>query len=167
MPRTTGTCAPRKRDARAMARPYHFHSLTVTSPHTVRYHSPLPTVLIAERNVDFHSVLRHHRLLEHLPRLLHQLLRADRVARRDVAQDQTLRIRGERHLGGLPRRRVPRLLRPILFLLPERRLVNEQIRPLRRVHDGRARTRVAREHHASSLTLLPYDSLRYDFPAVR
>src|SRR2546430_1772045 len=44
MPRTTGTCAREKPVARAMAPPYHFHSLTVTSPHTVRYHSPLPTV---------------------------------------------------------------------------------------------------------------------------
>src|SRR5438309_8167877 len=47
---------------------------------------------------------------------------------------------------------MPRLLRPILLLLPERRLVNEQIRPLRRVHDGRARTRVAREHHQPTRT---------------
>src|SRR6266571_1229327 len=44
MPRTTGTCAREKPVARAMAPPYHFHSLTVTSPHTVEYHSPLPTV---------------------------------------------------------------------------------------------------------------------------
>src|SRR2546427_11406040 len=59
-----------------------------------------------------------------------------------------------------------RLLRSVLLLLPERRLVNEQIRPLRRVYDGRRGTGIAREHDASSLTLLPYDSLRYDFPAA-
>src|SRR6266568_3667770 len=180
MPRTTGTCARDKPVAPVMPQPYHFHSLTVTSPRTVRYHSPLPTVRltcttphsprfgsVSERYIDLHPILRHHRLFEHLPRLLHELLGADRIAGRHVAQDQTLRIRGERHLGGFARRRVPRLLRPILLLLPKGRLVNEQIRPLRRVHDGRARTRIAREHHASSPTLLPYDSLRYDFPSVR
>src|SRR5438309_10996855 len=81
--------------------------------------SPLPhfptQFSVTERHVYLHPILRHHRLLEHLPRLLHQLLRADRVARRHVAQDQTLRVGRERDLRRLPRRRVPRLLRPILL----------------------------------------------------
>src|SRR5713101_4107979 len=85
-----------------------------------------PRRSVTERDIDLHSVLRYHRFFEHLPRLLHELLGADRVAGRDVAQDQPLRTRGERHLGGFARRRVPRLLRPILLLLPKRRLVNEQ-----------------------------------------
>src|SRR2546425_1952373 len=61
--------------------------------------SPLPTPprrLVTERHVDLHPVLRHHRLPKHLPRFLDELFRADRIAGRDVAQDETLRIRGER-----------------------------------------------------------------------
>src|SRR5438309_8958456 len=42
---------------------------------------------------------------------------------------------------------MPRLLRPILLLLPKRRLVNEQIRPLRRIHHGRTGPGIAGKHH--------------------
>src|SRR5437879_9800790 len=61
---------------------------------------------------------------------------------------------------------MPRLLRPILLLLPKRRLVNEQIRALRRIHDGRARTRVAREHDEPAGTLGADEAISCQLSAV-
>src|SRR5213594_2101075 len=79
LPRTISTPSP--------SLPRTPSSTTPHSPRLVR-RVPLPTPhgLFAERYIDLHPVLRHHRFFEHLPRLLHELLRADRVARRDVAQ---------------------------------------------------------------------------------
>src|SRR5437899_7039923 len=81
------------------------------------------TPSVAEGYLDRHPVLRHHRLLEHLARLLHQLLGANRIPRRYVTQYEASRFRGECYLRGLARRRMPRLLGPLLLLLPKRRLV--------------------------------------------
>src|SRR5207244_3189765 len=41
---------------------------------------------------------------------------------------------------------MPRLLSPLLLLLPKRRLVNQEISPLRRIHHRRAGPRVTGKH---------------------
>src|ERR1041385_110462 len=99
-----------------------------------------------KRDLDRHPILGDRRLLEHLPCLLDELLGADRVARRDVRQHQAPSLGRERHLRRLARRRMPRLLGPILLLLPKRRLVNQQVRPLRRIHDARTGSRIPGEY---------------------
>src|SRR2546430_6113711 len=47
---------------------------------------------------------------------------------------------------------MPGLLRPILLLFPERRLVNEQIRALRRVHYCRTGPGIPCKHHQPART---------------
>src|SRR6184192_580042 len=84
-----------------------------------------------------------------------------------MAQDQSPRFRRECYLSRLARRRMPRLLGPLLLLLPKRRLVNQQIRPLRRVHHRGTRPRVARENHQPARALRAHDPLGTHRPPVR
>src|SRR5439155_488065 len=83
-----------------------------------------------------------------------------------MAQDQSPRFRRECYLSRLARRRMPRLLGPLLLLLPKRRLVNQQVRPLRRIHHRGTRPRVARKHHEPPRTVAPHDTFRSDRPTV-
>src|SRR5207248_4593201 len=62
---------------------------------------------------------------------------------------------------------MPRLLGPLLLLLPKRRLVNQQVRPLRRVHHRGTRPRVARENHQPARALRAHDPLGTHRPPVR
>src|SRR5256885_12168148 len=94
------------------------------------------------RHLYGHPILRNNRLLEDLTSLLDQLVGTDRVPRRDVTEHQAPSLRGEGHLRRLTRRRMPRLLGPLLLLLPKRRLMDEQVRPLRRIYHCRTRPRV-------------------------
>src|SRR5207253_4297324 len=86
---------------------------------------PRRTPSVAEGNLYRHPILCHHRLLEHLARLLHQLLGTNRVPRGDVRQDESPSLGRQRDLRRFARRRMPRLLGPLLLLLPKRRLVNQ------------------------------------------
>ncbi len=63
-----------------------------------------------------------------------------------MRQHQAPSLGRQRHLRRLLRRRMPRLLRPLLLLLPKRRLVDQEIGPRRRIHDRRAGPRVAGKH---------------------
>src|SRR5881392_1988846 len=62
---------------------------------------------------------------------------------------------------------MPRLLSPLLLLLPKRRLVNQEISPLRRVDHRRAGPRVTREHDQPPGTLRPDNAVRSHCPPVR
>src|SRR2546425_2888678 len=62
---------------------------------------------------------------------------------------------------------MPRLLGPLLLLLPERRLVNQEIGPLRRIDDRRAGPRVTGEHHQPPRTLRSHNPLGTHGPPVR
>src|SRR5438034_906940 len=84
-----------------------------------------------------------------------------------MRQHQLLYPRRQRHLRRLARRRMARLLGPLLFFLAERRLVHQQIRPRRRVHDRRARPGIARDDHLATGTRLTDDAFRSDRPTVR
>src|SRR5437016_2454477 len=61
---------------------------------------------------------------------------------------------------------MPRLLRPVPLLLPERRLVDQQVRPLRRIHHRRARPRVPGEHDGPPRTLGTDEALSCQLSAV-
>src|SRR5207247_11261460 len=74
---------------------------------------------------------------------------------------------GKCYLSGFPRRRMPRLLRPLLLLLPKRRLVNQEISPLRRIHHRRAGPRVTGKHDHPPGTLRPDNAVRSHCPPVR
>src|SRR5207247_99365 len=74
---------------------------------------------------------------------------------------------GKCYLSGFPRRRMPRLLRPLLLLLPKRRLVNQEISPLRRIHHRRAGPRVTGKHDRAPGTLRPDNAVRSHCPPVR
>src|SRR5438093_5183628 len=62
---------------------------------------------------------------------------------------------------------MPRLLSPLLLLLPKRRLLNQEISPLRRVDHRRAGPRVTREHDQPPGTLRPDNAVRSHCPPVR
>src|SRR6266550_7873360 len=62
---------------------------------------------------------------------------------------------------------MPRLLGPLLLLLPKRRLVNQEIGPLRRVHHRRAGPSVPGKHHQPPRTLRPDNAVRSHCPPVR
>src|SRR5439155_10405178 len=125
-----------------------------------------PRRSIGERNLDRHAVLGHCSFLENFPCFLDQLVCTDGVPSGNMAQDQPPRLRCECYLSRLSRRRMPRLLGPLLLLLPKRRLVNQQVRPLRRIDDGCARPGIACEDHGPPATFLPDDSFRDDSPPV-
>src|SRR5205807_7071380 len=95
---------------------------------------PVDQPSIGEGHLDGHPVFRDYSLLEHLTRLLHQLVRTNRIPRRDVTENESPGIGGQSDLSRLARRRMPRLLGPLLLLLPKRRLVTQQVRRLRRVY---------------------------------
>src|SRR6266480_2687482 len=122
---------------------------------------------VGEWDLYRHPVLRHNRLFEHVTGLLDQLLGTDRITCRNVRQDQPPSLRTQRYLSGLARRRMPRLLRPLLLLLPKRRLVNQEISPLRRVDHRRAGPRVTGEHHQPPRTLRAHNPLGANLPPVR
>src|SRR5213592_1464844 len=84
-----------------------------------------------------------------------------------MTQYEAPSFRGERHLSCFARRRMPRLLGPLLLLLPKRRLVNQQISPLRRIHHRRAGPRVAGKHYQPPRTLRPDNAVRSHCPPVR
>src|SRR5438105_12639613 len=119
------------------------------------------------RHLYGHPILRDYSLLEHLTRLLHQLVRTNRIPRRDVTENEAPGIGGQSDLSRLTRRRMPRLLSALLLLLPKRRLVDEQVRPLRRIHYGSTGSRVAREHDHAPGPLRAYDPLGAHLPPVR
>src|SRR6266550_1160766 len=123
--------------------------------------------LVRKGHLNRHAILCDHRLFKDFARFLHQLFRTDRITRRHVRQHQAPSLRGERHLSGFARRRMPRLLRPLLLLLPKRRLVNQEISPLRRIHDRRAGPRVAGKHYQPPRTLRPDNAVRGHCPPVR
>src|SRR5205823_5621790 len=62
---------------------------------------------------------------------------------------------------------MPRLLGPLLLLLPKRRLVNQQVRSLRRIHHCRTRPRVPSKHDHAAGTFGPHDPLGAHLPPVR
>src|SRR2546426_226580 len=84
-----------------------------------------------------------------------------------MAQDQPPRLRCECYLSGLTRGRVPRLIGPLLLPLPTRRLVNQELRPLRRTDHGGARPRVARKNPQPPRALRAPDPLGTPRPPVR
>src|SRR5712692_811181 len=84
-----------------------------------------------------------------------------------MTQYEALGFRGECYLSCFPRRRMPRLLRPLLLLLPKRRLVNQEISPLRRIDHRCTRTGITGEHHQPPRTVRPHNAFRSDFPTVR
>src|SRR5207249_4652281 len=65
------------------------------------------------------------------------------------------------------RRRMPRLLGPLLFLFPKRRFVNQEIRPLRRIDYCGTGSGVTRKHHQPPRTLRAHDPLGAHLPSVR
>src|SRR5438552_16308 len=85
----------------------------------------VPRTLVVERHLYRHPILRDDGLLEHVPRLLDKLLSADRVACRYMRQHEAPGLRCQSNLGSLARRRMPRLLGPVLLFLPKGRLVNQ------------------------------------------
>src|SRR6266550_7675341 len=123
--------------------------------------------LVLIRHLDRHPVLRNHCLLEHLPCLLHQFLGTDRITRGNVRQHQPPSLRSQRYLSCFARRRMPRLLGPLLLLLPKRRLVNQEISPLRRIDHRCTRTGITGEHHQPPRTLRAYNPLGAHLPPVR
>src|SRR5438552_18940269 len=62
---------------------------------------------------------------------------------------------------------MPRLLGPLLLLLPKRRLVNQEISPVRRVDHRRAGPSVAGKHHQPPRTLRAHNPLGAHLPPVR
>src|SRR5436309_4381715 len=74
---------------------------------------------------------------------------------------------GKCYLSGFPRRRMPRLLSPLLLLLPKRRLVNQEISPLRRIHHRRAGPRVTGKHDQPPRALRAHNPLGAHLPPVR
>src|SRR5947209_884734 len=62
---------------------------------------------------------------------------------------------------------MPRLLGALLLLLPKRRLMDEQIRPLRSVDDASTGPRVTREHNQPTRPLRAHDPLGAHCPPVR
>src|SRR6266576_471803 len=114
-----------------------------------------------------HPVLRYNRLLKHVTGLLDQLLGTDRITRGNVRQHQPPSLRSQRYLSGLARRRMPRLLGPLLLLLPKRRLVNQEISPLRRIDHRCTRTGITGEHHQPPRTLRAHNPLGAHLPPVR
>src|SRR5436189_3413930 len=84
-----------------------------------------------------------------------------------MTQYEAPSFRGQRHLSCFPRRRMPRLLSPLLLLLPKRRLVNQEISPLRRIDHRRAGPRVTGKHDHPPGTLWPDNAVRSHCPAVR
>src|SRR5216117_3985549 len=62
---------------------------------------------------------------------------------------------------------MPRLLGPLLLLLPKRRLVNQEISSLRRIHHRRAGPSVAGKHHQPPRTLGTHNPLGAHLPPVR
>src|SRR5213595_2108061 len=84
-----------------------------------------------------------------------------------MTEHQAPSLGGERDLRRLARRRMPRLLGPLLLLLPKRRLMDEQISPLRRIDDRRTRPSIARKHDHAPRTLRAHDPLGAHLPPVR
>src|SRR5437879_1469660 len=84
-----------------------------------------------------------------------------------MRQHQLLHSRRQRHLRCLARRRVARLLGPILLFLAERGLVHQEIRPLCRIHDRRTGKGVARDYDFTPGTRGPYNAFRCDCTTVR
>src|SRR6266566_6570784 len=123
--------------------------------------------LVLIRHLYRHPILRNHSLLENVPSLLHQLFCTDRITRGNVRQHQPPSLRSQRYLSGLARRRMPRLLGPLLLLLPKRRLVNQEISLLRRVDHGRAGPRVAGKHHQPPRALRAHNPLGAHLPPIR
>src|SRR6266480_5597011 len=122
---------------------------------------------VGEWDLYRHPILRNHSLLENVPSLLHQLFCTDRITRGNVRQDQPPSLRSQRYLSCFARRRMPRLLGPLLLLLPKRRLVNQEISPLRRIHHRRAGSSVAGKHHQPPRTLRAHNPLGAHLPPVR
>src|SRR2546426_180153 len=114
-----------------------------------------------------HPVLRNNRLLKHVTCLLDQPLGTDRITCRNVRQPQPPSLRSQRYLSCFARRRMPRLLGPLLLLLPKRRLVNQEISPLRRIDPRRAGPRVTGEHHQPPRALGTHNPLGAHLPPVR
>src|SRR6266576_3571927 len=123
--------------------------------------------LVRKGNLDRHPVLRYNRLSEHVTCLLDQLLGTDRITCRNVRQDQPPSLRRQRHLSCFARRRMHRLLGPLLLLLPKRRLVNQEISPLRRIDHRRAGPRVTGKHYQPPRTLRTHNAVRGHCPPVR
>src|SRR5205809_4616776 len=84
-----------------------------------------------------------------------------------MTQYEAPSFRGQRDLSGLARRRMPRLLGPLLLLLPKRRLVNQEISPLRRIDHRRAGPRVTGKHHQPPRALGTDNPLGAHLPPVR
>src|SRR5437660_12041632 len=62
---------------------------------------------------------------------------------------------------------MPRLLGALLLVLPKRRLVNQQVRPLRRIHHRSTGTRIAGEYDDPPRAVASHNALRSNRPTVR
>jgi hypothetical protein len=105
-------------------------------------HDPGPTPL-READVDDIEVLRNDRLRENRSRLPNDL--GTEVAVRQVREREQTHAGGDRQLGGTGGRGVQGLIRALLFLDREGRLVDEDVRALGGLEDGPGRARVAGE----------------------
>src|SRR5712692_3917686 len=61
---------------------------------------------------------------------------------------------------------MPRLLGPLLLLLPERRLVNQEVGPLRRIHDRGTRSCVTGEDDEPPRAVGPHNAFGSNRPPV-
>src|SRR5882762_469456 len=84
-----------------------------------------------------------------------------------MTEHETPSLGAQRYLRRLARRRMPRLLGPLLLLLPKRRLVDQEIRPLRRIDHGGTRPRVTGEDDQPARALWAHNPLGTHRPPVR
>src|SRR5687768_5537483 len=120
---------------------------------------------LLERDVDNVEVPGNDRLGEDgacLPRDL-----AGEIARREMGEREHAHVGGASDGGGVERRRVGRLARPLLLLVAERRLVDEHVGATSGLQHARRRRRVPREHDLAPGALGPEHHLRRYCPAVR
>jgi hypothetical protein len=108
------------------------------------FHEARPASL-READVDDIEVSRDDRLRENRARLARNL-RAE-VAIRQVREREHAHVRRTGELRHLGRGRMQRLVRPLLLLRCERRLVHEQVGSLGRLEDDPGRARVPRDDH--------------------
>src|SRR5690242_18418340 len=86
------------------------------------FHAPW---LFREGDFDGQTVLSNNRIGENLFRLFQQLLSTDRIARREVREDELATLGRKRDLRRIPGSRVIRLLRAVFLVLAEGRLVDQ------------------------------------------
>src|SRR4029077_20012454 len=123
-------------------------------------------VSLGKRYVDFQSIFRNTRVGKHFARFFHQFIGTDRVARRNVRQQETLGIRGKRNLRRFLRGRMTGVTSAIALCVAERCLVNQEIGALRGVHRGGAGPRIARERDEATGSCSPDEAISRQLCAV-